>query len=178
VTAFTAMEVATNTDGAARLQMLEELRTAIGTDRLMLHYQPKIDLDTGDVHAVEALVRWDHPSRGLLYPDVFLAELEEAGLMPRLTRMVLAAALDQVATWHAHGQQVTVAVNLSASSLGDVELPEEIAAMLADRGVAPHALQLEVTEEFLMADRERARDILTRLRRSGVQISVDDFGTG
>jgi diguanylate cyclase (GGDEF)-like protein len=166
------------TDGAARLQMLEELRTAIGTDRLVLHYQPKIDLDTGDVHAVEALVRWDHASRGLLYPDVFLAEAEEAGLMPTLTRVVLAAALDQVATWHAHGQQLTVAVNLSASSLGDVELPEEIATMLADRGVAPHTLQLEVTEEFLMADRERARDILTRLRRSGVQISVDDFGTG
>src|SRR5665811_1419847 len=166
------------TDGAARLQMLEELRTAIATDRLVLHYQPKIDLDTGDVHAVEALVRWDHASRGLLYPDVFLALVEEAGLMPRLTRVVLAAALDQVATWHAHGQQLTVAVNLSASSLVDVDLPEEIAAMLADRGVAPHALQLEVTEEFLMADRERARDILTRLRRSGVQISVDDFGTG
>ena len=166
------------TDGAARLQLLEELRTAIATDRLVLHYQPKIDLDTGDVHAVEALVRWDHPSRGLLYPDVFLALVEEAGLMPRLTRVVLAAALDQVATWHAHGQQLTVAVNLSASSLGDVDLPEEIAAMLADRGVAPHALQLEVTEEFLMADRERARDILTRLRHSGVQISVDDFGTG
>ena len=166
------------TDGAARLQMLEELRTAIATDRLVVHYQPKIDLDTGDVHAVEALVRWDHASRGLLYPDVFLALVEEAGLMPRLTRVVLAAALDQVATWHAHGQQLTVAVNLSASSLCDVELPEEIAAMLADRGVAPHALQLEVTEEFLMADRERARDILTRLRRSGVQISVDDFGTG
>ena len=166
------------TDGAARLQLLEELRTAIATDRLVLHYQPKIDLDTGDVHAVEALVRWDHPSRGLLYPDVFLALVEEAGLMPRLTRVVLAAALDQVATWHAHGQQLTVAVNLSASSLGDVDLPDEIAAMLADRGVAPHALQLEVTEEFLMADRERARDILTRLRHSGVQISVDDFGTG
>jgi EAL domain-containing protein (putative c-di-GMP-specific phosphodiesterase class I) len=98
--------------------------------------------------------------------------------MPTLTRVVLAAALDQVATWHAHGQQLTVAVNLSASSLVDVDLPEEIAAMLADRGVAPHALQLEVTEEFLMADRDRARDILTRLRRSGVQISVDDFGTG
>src|ERR1039458_4414085 len=98
--------------------------------------------------------------------------------MPTLTRVVLAAALDQVATWHSHGQQLTVAVNLSASSLGDVELPEEIATMLPDRGVAPHTLQLEVTEEFLMADRERARDILTRLRRSGVQISVDDFGTG
>jgi EAL domain-containing protein (putative c-di-GMP-specific phosphodiesterase class I) len=125
------------TDGAARLQMLEELRTAVDTDQLVIHYEPKIDLDTGDVHAVEALVRWDHPSRGLLYPGVFLALVEEAALMPTLTRVVLARALDQVATWHADGQQLSVAVNLSASSLSDVELPEEIAAILADRGVAP-----------------------------------------
>ena len=166
------------TDGAARLRMVEELRTAIGTDQLVLHYQPKIDLATGDVHAVEALVRWDRSRRGLLYPDAFLDLVEESGLMPALTRVVLAAALDQVAAWHAQGQQLAVAVNLSASSLADVDLPEEIAAMLAERGVPPQALLLEVTEEFLMADRARARDILTRLRDSGVQISVDDFGTG
>ena len=149
------------TDGAARLAMVEELRTAIGTDQLVLHYQPKIDLATGDVHAVEALVRWDRSRRGLLYPDAFLDLVEESGLMPALTRVVLAAALDQVAAWHAEGQHLTVAVNLSASSLGDVDLPEEIAAMLADRGVPPGALQLEITEEFLMADRDRARSILT-----------------
>jgi EAL domain-containing protein (putative c-di-GMP-specific phosphodiesterase class I) len=166
------------TDGAARLAMVEELRTAVGTDQLVLHYQPKVDLATGDVHAVEALVRWDRSRRGLLYPDAFLDLVEESGLMPALTRVVLAAALDQVAAWHADGQQLTVAVNLSASSLADVDLPEEIAAMLAERGVPPQALLLEVTEEFLMADRGRARDILTRLRDSGVQISVDDFGTG
>jgi len=99
-------------------------------------------------------------------------------LMPTLTRVVLAQALDQVAAWHTQGRPLTVAVNLSASSLVDIDLPEEIAAMLADRGVPPCALQLEITEEFLMADRERARDILTRLRHIGIQISIDDFGTG
>jgi diguanylate cyclase (GGDEF)-like protein len=165
-------------DAAARLQSGEELRTAIASDQLVLHYQPKVDLDTGCVHGVEALVRWDHPTRGLLYPGAFLNLVEVSGLMGAMTRVVLALALDQAAAWHAEGKLMTVAVNLSASSLVDSDLPEEVAAMIAARGVPPRALQLEVTEEFLMADRSRARDILTRLRQSGVQISVDDFGTG
>jgi len=165
-------------DGATRLQTVEELRTALADDQLVVHYQPKIDLDTGDVHGVEALVRWDHPTRGLLYPDAFLNLVEEFGLMPALTRVVLALALDQVAAWRAQGQRLTVAVNLSASSLVDAHLPGQVASMLAARGVPPSALRLEITEEFLMADRDRALAILTRLRQRGVQISVDDFGTG
>jgi len=112
-------------------------------------------LTTGEVHSVEALVRWDHPTRGLLYPDSFLALVEDAGLMRLLTQLVLEQALDQAAAWREQGRPLTAAVNLSAS-----------------------ALQLEITEEFLMADRDRARTILTRLRDLGVQISVDDFGTG
>ena len=169
---------ADDADDATRLQTVEELRTALTSDQLVVHYQPKIDLDTGDVHAVEALVRWDHPTRGLLYPDAFLDLVEESGLMPTMTRVVLALALDQAAAWHAQGQPLTVAVNLSASSLVDTDLPKQVASMLAARGVPPGALQLEITEEFLMADRDRARSILTRLRNSGVQISVDDYGTG
>jgi len=98
--------------------------------------------------------------------------------MRTMTRLVLEMALDQAATWQKQGQQLTIAVNLSASSLIDADLPEEIFAMLAARGVPAHGLQLEITEEFLMADRERARTILTRLRDSGIQISIDDFGTG
>jgi diguanylate cyclase (GGDEF)-like protein len=165
-------------DDSTRLQKVEELRTAMTTDQLVLHYQPKIDLDTGDVHSVEALVRWEHPTRGLLYPDAFLHLVEESGLMAALTRVVLAQALDQVAHWRANGQPLTVAVNLSASSLVDSDLPRQVASMLAARGVSPDALQLEITEEFLMADRDRARSILTRLRNTGIQISVDDYGTG
>jgi len=165
-------------EDATRLQTLEELRTALARDQLVVHFQPKIDLATGEVHSVETLVRWDHPHRGLLYPDAFLNLVEESGLMPMLTRVVLDRALDQAAAWRARGQSLTVAVNLSGSSLVDDDLPEQVASMLAARGVSPGALQLEITEEFLMADRDRARDILTRLRRSGVQISIDDFGTG
>jgi len=169
---------ADDADDTTRLQTVQELRTALSTDQLVVHYQPKIDLDTGDVHAVEALVRWEHPTRGLLYPDAFLHLVEESGLMPTLTRVVLARALDQAAAWDAQGQPLTVAVNLSASSLVDHDLPRQVASMLAARGVSPDALQLEITEEFLMADRDRARSILTRLRNNGIQISVDDYGTG
>jgi diguanylate cyclase (GGDEF)-like protein len=168
----------TDDDGATRLRTVEELRTALTSKQLVVHYQPKIDLRTGDVHSVEALVRWDHPTRGLLYPDQFLDMVEEAGLMRTLTRVVLQLALDQAAIWWAQGQHLTVAVNLSASSLVDADLPDEVAAMLVARDLSPHVLQLEITEEFLMADRDRARAILTRLRGHGIQISVDDFGTG
>src|SRR5665647_782980 len=169
---------ADDANDTTRLQTVEELHTALGAGQLVVHYQPKVDLDTGEVHAVEALVRWEHPARGLLYPDAFLYLVEESGLMPTLTRVVLAQALDQVKLWQAQGQQLVVAVNLSASSLVDSDLPRQVASMLAARGVSPHALQLEITEEFLMDDHDRARSILTRLRSSGVQISVDDYGTG
>ncbi|MDQ1484063.1 MAG: diguanylate cyclase, partial [Actinomycetota bacterium] len=165
-------------DGAGRLRTVEELRTAMTRGELVLHYQPKVDLDTGAVHSVEALVRWNHPTRGLLYPDSFLAMVEESGLMRAMTQCVLEMALDQLAEWQARGQHLTVAVNLSASSLVDSELPKQVASMLAARGLPPGALQLEITEEFLMADRERARNILTQLREGGVQISIDDYGTG
>jgi diguanylate cyclase (GGDEF)-like protein len=169
---------ADDTDFATRLQTVDELRKALTDDQLVVYYQPKIDLRTGEVHDVEALVRWDHPTRGLLYPDAFLDLIEEAGLMRALTRVVLEIALDQAAAWNADGLPLTVAVNLSASSLVDTGLPDEVAAMLADRDLPQGALQLEITEEFLMADRARARSILTRLRCHGIQISIDDFGTG
>jgi len=167
-----------NADGAARLRTIDELQDAMTGRQLVLHYQPKVDLATGGVHAVEALVRWQHPTRGLLYPDAFIDLVEVSGMMRAMTRLVLETALDQAVTWQAQNQPLTIAVNLSASSLVDDALPEEVFAMLATRGVPPAALQLEITEDFLMADRERARKILTRLRAEGVQISIDDYGTG
>jgi diguanylate cyclase (GGDEF)-like protein len=170
--------VADDANGAGRLRTVEELRTALTGDQLVLHYQPKVDLDSGAVHSVEALVRWDHPTRGLLYPDSFLGLVEDSGLMRAMTQLVLKMALDQAADWQKQGRELTIAVNLSASSLVDADLPEQIFAMLAARGVPTRALQLEITEEFLMADRERARNILAQLREGGVQISIDDYGTG
>ncbi len=164
--------------GAGRLRAIQELHTALDEDQLTLHYQPKLDLATDEVHDVEALVRWDHPTRGLLFPDSFLGLVEDAGLMRQLTQVVLEKSLDQAAVWQAEHREITVAVNLSASSLVDTGLPEQIAGLLAARGLPPTALQVEITEEFLMADRDRTREILERLRAGGIQIAVDDFGTG
>jgi diguanylate cyclase (GGDEF)-like protein len=169
---------ADDSNGDERLRTLQELRAALSSNQLVLHYQPKVDLDSGAVRGVEALVRWDHPSRGLLYPASFLGLVEEAGLMRALTELVVEMALNQAAVWHARGRPLTVAVNLSASSLVDDDMPEHVAALLAARDLPASALQLEITEDFLMADRSRATHILRRLRDLGVQISVDDFGTG
>ncbi len=173
--------VFTNSDDTrteTRLRTLEELRTALASDQLVLHYQPKVDLETGDVHGVEALVRWNHPTRGLVYPDSFLELTEAAGLMRCLTQVVLEQALDQAAVWRAAGRPLRVAVNLSTSSVLDAELPEHVAAMIAARNLPPSALMLEITEESLMGDRDRARSILTQLRDQGIEIAVDDFGSG
>ncbi|MDO8106356.1 EAL domain-containing protein [Isoptericola sp. b441] len=155
-----------------------ELRAALATGQLVLHYQPKVALSTGVVVGVEALVRWQHPTRGLLYPDAFLDVVEETGLMRALTDEVLRTALDQVATWRLAGAAVSVAVNLPASILVDVDLPTQVQVMLAERRLPATALELEITEESLMSDRARARTILSELRDNGVRIAVDDFGTG
>lgn len=163
---------------ATRVRTVQELRVALRDDQLLLHFQPKINLSTGDVHGVEALVRWNHPERGLLLPDEFIRLVEESGLMPDLTRTVLEKALDQAATWRARGQELTVAVNVSPSSLVDSDLPQQIAALLAVRGLPASTLILEITEDFLMSDRVRSRAVLTQLRDVGVQIAVDDFGIG
>jgi diguanylate cyclase (GGDEF)-like protein len=173
--------VYTGADGAAgdgRLRTMQELRVALAENQMTLHYQPKLDLATNEVNGVEALVRWNHPTRGLLYPDRFLPLIEDAGLMKSLTQVVLKQALDQAVVWQASRRPLSVAVNLSASSLIDDGLPEQVAALLAARHLPANVLELEITEEFLMSDRDRARDILVRLRNQGIEIAVDDFGTG
>ena len=167
-----------DTHGDTRLRTLQELRTALSEDQLVVYYQPKVEMQSNAVIGVEALVRWQHPTRGLLLPEEFLDLVEESGLMHSLTRIVLTKALDQAALWQAHGRTLPIAVNMSASSLVDVDLPEEIATMVAARALPPSSLMLEITEDFLMSDRDRARDVLFLLREAGIQISVDDFGTG
>jgi diguanylate cyclase (GGDEF)-like protein len=164
--------------GQDRLRTLEDLRQTIYARQLTIHYQPKVDSKTARVTGVEALVRWQHPTRGLLAPDVFLPLAEDGGLMRELTAAVLEQSLDQVVAWRAASRRLSVAVNLSASSLVDLELPERVGEMLAQRDLPASALELEITEDFLMGDRERAREILTRLRELGVRVAVDDFGTG
>jgi diguanylate cyclase (GGDEF)-like protein len=164
--------------GQHRMRNLEELRTAIFNRSLVVHYQPKIDVRTLEVTGVEALVRWQHPTRGLLLPDAFLPLVEDSGLMRDLTDAVLEQSLDQVRIWRAAGRMLSVAVNLSASSLVDADLAQRVWATLRERDLPSEALELEITEDFLMGDRERARSILSDLRRLGIRVAVDDFGTG
>jgi diguanylate cyclase (GGDEF)-like protein len=161
-----------------RLRTLGELRDAIDRGELELHYQPQASLLTGAVTGVEALVRWRHPERGLVYPDEFIPEAERNGLMRRLTSVVLGLALDQAAAWQAAGCLVPIAVNVSATNLLDVELPAQVFDMLAVRGLAASALVIEITESTLMVDATRSMAVLQRLRAGGVHISVDDYGTG
>ncbi|HTY71917.1 MAG TPA: EAL domain-containing protein [Actinomycetes bacterium] len=167
-----------STDGQDRLRTLEELREAVYSRTLTVHYQPKVDSRTSVVRGVEALVRWQHPVRGLLYPAAFLPLAEDAGLMRELTTAVLEQSMDQVMEWRRQGRMLTVAVNLSASSLVDLELPDRICSILFNRRLPSECLELEITEDFLMGDRERAREILTQLRGLGIRVAVDDFGTG
>ena len=161
-----------------RLALVNELRDALGTDELVLYYQPKACLHTGRVTGVEALVRWQHPEHGLLSPDAFLPVVEQAGLMRALTTHVLEAALAQAARWHHQGRGLTVAVNVSATDLVDAAFADQVQELLARHQVPAELLALEVTENTVMTDPERALDVLARLSEIGVGLSLDDFGTG
>jgi len=165
-------------DLSAPVRLIEELREALVADQLVLHYQPKLDLRTGELQGVEALVRWQHPVRGLLMPDQFLPQAERYGLMRRLTDCVLALALDQLVAWRRAGLETTVAVNISASNLLDFGLSEQISTLLAIRNLRSTCLILEVTETMLMVDPTRSADLLGRLEEIGVRVSIDDYGTG
>ncbi|UOY03856.1 putative bifunctional diguanylate cyclase/phosphodiesterase [Blastococcus sp. PRF04-17] len=158
--------------------MVEQLRAGIAEGQLVLHYQPKLALATGEVDGVEALVRWQHPTRGLLFPDAFIDLAESAGLMSRLTSAVVDMALAQCRRWADDGGLLTVSVNVSPSNLVDEEFPDEVATVLRRHDLPPTALVLEVTESILMEDRERAVRVLSRLRDAGVGVSIDDYGTG
>ncbi|MEY2565945.1 MAG: hypothetical protein QOE35_474 [Actinomycetota bacterium] len=161
-----------------RLVLASELRRAIEEDELVLHYQPKADVDTGRITGVEALVRWEHPERGLVPPLDFIPLAEKTGLIKPLTIAVLDRAVAQCAAWQEGGIDLPVAVNLSPVSLIDRQLPSEVSTVLRRHGLAPSMLELEVTESSLMHDPVRASEILADLSAMGVAIAIDDFGTG
>jgi diguanylate cyclase (GGDEF)-like protein len=161
-----------------RLALGQQLRAGLDRDELVVYYQPKVDPQLGRVLGVEALVRWQHPVHGLMMPPDFLPLADRSGLMPKLTRKVLERALAQLARWRDDGLDLTVAVNLAASDLLDPDLPGDVARLLAERDVPPTCLALEVTEDGVIADPERAAATLDAIARLGVRIALDDFGTG
>ncbi|ORB37756.1 GGDEF-domain containing protein [Mycobacterium persicum] len=158
--------------------LVDDLRAALlnGTE-LICHYQPKINADDGSVHSVEALLRWQHPSRGMLLPEEFLPAAERVGLMRRVANRTLDLALAQLRSWRDQGMDLTVAVNLSTTNLLDLDLEGTIEGLLKAHGVPADALIIEITESTL-ADSVRSRNTVAALQHLGVRISLDDYGTG
>ncbi len=155
-----------------------ELRRAVSAGELLVHYQPSFRLDSGAESRIEALVRWQHPERGLLYPGHFVPFAESTGAIKAITRAVLTLVLDQVVLWNAEGRHVPVAVNVSAYDLVDGEFADMVGEMLRVRALPGRSLVVELTETALMADPEAAATTMRRLADLGVRLAIDDFGAG
>jgi diguanylate cyclase (GGDEF)-like protein/PAS domain S-box-containing protein len=171
-------EEALDRHDTASLTLLSELPRAIRNRELVVHYQPQLDVHTGELSGVEALTRWQHPTRGLIPPGEFVPAAEKTGLIQPLTRYVLDEALGQLARWHAEGHRFTVAVNLSMRNVHDPTLPEQIARLLQKWGLPGDRLTVEITESAIVSDPARAAGVIRRLKELGVSIAIDDFGTG
>ena len=155
-----------------------EVRQALEDGSIVVHFQPKIRIDTGQVVGAEALARWSHPEHGLVLPGAFLPLVEKAGLMRLLTARVLRLAVEQAAEWRDGGTPIEVAVNIEVHALLDPTFPSAVASVLDELGLPAELLTLEITETSLMADPIRAREVAGELATIGVRLSIDDFGTG
>jgi EAL domain-containing protein (putative c-di-GMP-specific phosphodiesterase class I) len=157
---------------------VSELEDALLYNQLILHYQPQINIKSGALVGVEALVRWQHPLHGLIYPDLFISLAENNGLIADLTAQVIRMAMNQVLLWKSCNLVISVSVNISADNITSLTLPDQLISMLDKRQLDPALLVLEVTESALMGQLVTSLDILTRLRMKGFKLSIDDFGTG
>jgi diguanylate cyclase (GGDEF)-like protein len=167
-----------DTNQQEHLSLLGELRRAVDRDELKLYYQPKVSLHSAHVSAVEALIRWEHPTRGLVPPAQFIPFAEHTGYIKLLTRWVIREAVRQCGEWLRDGLTLQVSVNISARDLMNRDLPEHVAELLAEHDVTPGLLCLEITESGFMEDPAHAQKVLDRLAELGVKLSIDDYGTG
>ena len=172
------LDVTSRRHHSTGLQLFAQLRRAIDQDELSLVYQPKFTLSTGQIAGVEALVRWQHPQRGLLLPGEFLPLARQNGLMGALTEVVIHRAVCDAAEWRAQGTDVPFAVNLFPPSLSDLDLPNRITRILESGGLNTECLTVEITEDFLLADIRRVREVLNTLRDLRIRVAIDDFGSG
>jgi len=166
------------THDPGRLTLVGELRRALEQRELTLYYQPKAVLHDGGVHSVEALLRWNHPERGLVGPDDFIPLAQQTGLIKPLTLYVIDEALRQCRAWLEDGERLAIAVNLSTRNLLDIQFPTEVQGLLDRWSIEPDLLELEITESTMLADPVRTKQILERLSSMGIRLSIDDFGTG
>lgn len=155
-----------------------DLKRAISEDELILHFQPQLEVDCGEIAGVEALVRWQHPEHGLIGPDHFIPLAERYGWMGDLTSLVLNKTILQIQEWNEAKFDVSVSLNISADNITSLQLPEQLSSLLREKKLDSTRLTLEVTESSLMVELATALDILTRLRMKGIKLSIDDFGTG
>jgi diguanylate cyclase (GGDEF)-like protein len=165
--------------GRSRLEVVSDLRSGIANDQLRLHYQPILELPSRKLRGFEALVRWEHPTRGLVAPGEFIPLAEQSGLIVQLTEWVLHEVMRQMYRWDAHGLRPQISVNVGAKALAaSARLPELVDRLLGSYGVEPARIVIEVTETDVMADPARSIAVLNALKALGVRIEVDDFGTG
>jgi EAL domain-containing protein (putative c-di-GMP-specific phosphodiesterase class I) len=157
----------------------EELSGAIERNEFILHYQPQIETETGHLVGLEALVRWQHPKRGLIFPDEFIGRMEELGLINELGWIVANRGMSEIGLFaNSSGQSPMLSLNASVYSLTDLLFPDTLVSIAQKHGIAPENLTIEITESGLIKELARALDILTRLRMKQVKLSIDDFGTG
>ncbi len=175
---YTFYDPSHDSHSVSRLAMMGELRQALEQHQLRVHYQPTADLGSRKVVGAEALVRWCHPSKGIIMPEEFIPLAEQTGLIKLLTLCVLDQALEQLKIWQDAGHNLRMSVNLSPRNLHDPEIVEHIAQRMKKWHIAPQDLQLEITESAIMEDPMRAMNILTTLHAMGIMLSIDDFGTG
>jgi diguanylate cyclase (GGDEF)-like protein len=176
---FRFFEASMNSHVQAHLELTQDLRRAVDRDELILYYQPKFEAPNGPAIGVEALVRWKHPTRGLMQPDSFIPLAEKTGLIVPIGEWVLDEACRQMREWHDAGRHTwTMAVNLSPVQFGHPDLTQMVQDTLERHKLAPHCLTLEITESTAMRDADASVVILQRLYEMGVRIAIDDFGTG
>jgi diguanylate cyclase (GGDEF)-like protein/PAS domain S-box-containing protein len=177
---FEVFDPAMHTHLVQRLELEADLRTALDTDQLLLHYQPTVALASGRLTGVEALARWAHPDHGLIMPSQFIGLAEDTGLIEPLGQWVLRSACDQMARWHREHPEIpmSVGLNISGRQLQRGDLPQQVADALQESGLGPEHLVLEMTESVLMEHTAENLSLLRRLKELGVRLAIDDFGTG
>jgi len=168
----------TDSHSTERLSLMGKMRRGLEDGEFQLFYQPKICLETRRITHAEALIRWEQPGSGFVFPDTFIPLAEQTGNIDRITSFSLATAMQQCSTWHKNGYPIKVAVNLSAKDLLDAKLTDRIGQLLSQHHVQPDWLILEITESAVMQDTQKAMDMLRQLNAMGVTLSIDDFGTG
>ena len=176
---YEIFDTAMHTRAVTLLRLESDLRRALERDELCVYYQPIVSIASGEIHGFEALVRWQHPERGIIPPDQFIAVAEETGLILSLGLVVLRAACNQLRNWQSlSDRNLIMSVNLSAKQLSQSDLIEKVEEVLTESGIDPWQLKLEITETVVMENAELAAVTLARLRGLGVRLSIDDFGTG